>query len=50
MDHIAQSDMAYVFGNILQITGTIKLHKLTDKFMALNIFICALFLEGKTKE
>ena len=50
MDHIAQCDMSYVFGNILQATGSIKLFKLTDKFMALNIFICALFLEGNTKE
>lgn len=36
MDHIAQCDMAYVFGNILQIIGTIKLYQFTDSFMALN--------------
>lgn len=50
MDHIAQCDMAYVFGNILQYTGSIKKHYLTDQFMALNILICQLFLDGKTKE
>jgi hypothetical protein len=49
MDHISQCDMAYVFGNLLQITRTIKLSKFTDKFMALNIYICSLFLEGKKK-
>lgn len=49
MDHIAQCDMAYVFGNILQYTGSIKKHHLTDKFMALNILMCQLFLEGKDK-
>lgn len=39
MDHIAQCDMAYVFGNILQITGTIKYHRYTDYFMGLNIIM-----------
>lgn len=44
MDHIAQCDMAYVFGNILQFTGSIKLYNLTDRFMGLNILMCHLFL------
>ena len=36
MDHIGQSDMAYVFGNILQFTNSIRVHHLSDKFMQLN--------------
>lgn len=40
MDHTAQCDMAYVFGNILQFLGTIKLYRFTDRFMALNLIIC----------
>lgn len=44
MDHIAQCDMAYVFGNILKATGSIKLHQLTDQFMGLNILITNLFM------
>jgi hypothetical protein len=49
MDHIAQCDMAYVFGNILKLTGTIKLPQLTDRFMALNILMTNEFLQGKSK-
>lgn len=44
MDHIAMCDMAYVFGNVLQLTGSIKFHHLTDKFMALCIIMSQLFL------
>jgi pimeloyl-ACP methyl ester carboxylesterase len=50
MGHIASCDMVYVFGNILKFTGTIKLHHLTDEFMALNMLICQFFLEGRSKE
>ena len=39
MDHISQCDQAYIFGNLLQITGTIKYHRYTDYFMALNILL-----------
>lgn len=49
MDHIAQCDMAYVFGNILKATGSIKLHQLTDQFMGLNILITNLFMQDKSK-
>ena len=44
MDHIAQCDMAYVFGNVLQIIGSIKLQNLTDNFMALHLIMSGLFL------
>ena len=50
MDHICQCDMAYVFGNIQQVAGTIKKAHLIDQFMALNILLCQLFLEDKSKE
>jgi hypothetical protein len=30
MDHLSQCDMAYVFGNILQVTGIIKKTHLRD--------------------
>ena len=44
MDHLAQCDMAYVFGNILQFTGSVKQQQLSDRFMALNIMMVNLFL------
>lgn len=44
MDHLSQCDMAYVFGNVLQITGSIKLQNLSDKFMKLNLLMASLFL------
>lgn len=50
MDHISQCDMAYVFGSILKITGTVKLSEFSDYFMTLNILICQLYLDGKGKE
>ena len=49
MDHLSQSDMAYVFGNILQFTGSIKKQILTDGFMGLNIVLTNLFLKGESK-
>ena len=49
MDHLSQSDMAYIFGNILQFTGSIKKQRLTDGFMGLNIVLSNLFLKGESK-
>jgi len=49
MDHIAPSDMVYVFGNILKFTGSIKLFNLSDKFMELNVLLSQMFLDGKSK-
>ena len=50
MDHLAQSDMAYVFGNILQFTGSVKLQYLSDQFMGLNALMVNCYLEGLSKE
>ena len=49
-DHLSQSDMPYVFGNILQFTGSIKHHHLTDKLIRLYIFMMQRYLEGESKE
>jgi hypothetical protein len=50
MNHLCQCDMVYVFGNVLQITGSIKHYHLIDRFMELNMLICQLFIDGKSKE
>jgi hypothetical protein len=50
MNHLSQCDMVYVFGNILQVTGSIKFYPLIDAFMSLNMLMCNLFMEGKSKE
>ena len=50
MDHLAQCDMAYVFGNILKFTGSVKLQQLSDRFMALNILMISSFLVSKEKK
>ena len=50
MDHLAQCDMAYVFGNILKFTGSVKQQQLSDRFMALNILMMNCFLANNGKE
>jgi hypothetical protein len=49
MDHTSQSDMAYVFGNIMTFTNTLKKQHLTDELMTLNFRLIHGFLGGKTK-
>lgn len=49
MDHTSQSDMAYVFGNIMTFTNTLKKQHLTDELMTLNFRLIHGFLGGKRK-
>ena len=47
-DHLAPADAVFVFGNMLQITKTIKLQHLSDVILQLHQVAISLFFEGRS--
>ena len=46
MDHISCSDHTYVMGNLLEFTGSVTYHELTDQWMELHVIMIESLLNG----